>query len=105
MKSLLITTLSLTALTFSHAAMANIVTDDTSITSPENSIDLDENFLPPGTPFIQPNRAREVSCVNRCGDQFKLPSINSYNPAGMSNTVMNSERAQKVCLMNCLKRR
>ncbi len=105
MKALLITTFSLTALTLSHAAIANMVTDDTSISSPENSVDLDENFLPPGTPFIQPNRAREVNCVNRCGDQFDLPSISSYNPAGMPNTIMKSERAQQTCLMNCLKRR
>lgn len=115
MKALLITCFSLTLFTLTGTTVAfnayntspTTTVDNTSpasTNSPEGgNIDLDGNFLPPNTPYLQPNRIAEVKCVNRCGDQFDLPSVGTYKPGHVTKAVAKSEQYQQRCLKACLR--
>lgn len=70
--------------------------------SPE-SLNTGDTFLPPGTPFIDPNSAKQVACTNDCGNHFQLPSIDDgFHPAHTSEKVIKSEKYQQACLNRCL---
>ncbi len=77
-------------------------TTTASIGSPESSLSGD-TFLPKDTPFIDPQRVKQVTCVNQCGNQFQLPSIDDgFHPAHTSKTVLKSEKHQQSCLNHCI---